>query len=1161
MSKFIRAVACLLLAFAASVSASAQLSTATLFGTVVDPTGAAVPKASVTLVQTDTNFTRTFVTKDDGSYREEFLPVGPYKMTVEAPGFKTLSRSGIVLTVMQDAELTLPLEVGATDQTVTVTEDVPLVNLGSATLGRTVSNVEIDNLPLVGRNTYQLLSLTPGVQANSTTNSLGFPELHVYINGSTDDFTGQVSYYLDGGLNMTGLRNSGNTIPNPDAISQFNVETNNFSAQLGRYAAAVVSVVTKSGTNSYHGSAFEFYRTKNFTATAHNSQTKAAYARNQFGATLGGPIIRNKDFFFGSYGGLIDTTSPAYTGNVPSAAQITGNFMENLPLAGEQLDPTTHLPSCGVAPSAAENTGFRFYVCPTGSTTPYMNNTVPTALLDPTAQNILKFLNYKPNPSAFGDTPYTHREYAPVPETNREYLIKTDHQLGSAHRLTLMYYLFNYSNRVPPGGLTQRWSYSNYVTKQQNANISDTWTISSRTVNQAWISYTRQNGGRVPVPANSTFADFGSDFGISGTPSRGQVSIGSWFTLSQAITGPKAGTNEYSIRDVLTTTRGKHSLYLGGEGGLEKDFQLTSLDNYGVFAFTTATKTRTSNALSDFITGQPNSMEQDTGEYADANYFNYAVFAQDDWRVLPNLTINIGVRYDWQQAPTDTQNRETNFIPGVQSHAFANVNISGKTGNQLAPIGLLFPGDPGVPKGGAFTPDNHVSPRLGISFDPFGNGRTVFHAAGGLFFGGIAGNEWELPSNFAPYAVRPTFSKVTSLTHPYANDPTEFPGGINPFPTLTFTPGTSTASFLALNQIVAMNPNYKWPYTYQMNFGFQQQIGRGLAVTANYVGSLNRKNPIYHDINGAVFNITAAGTSGASCTDLTKTCGYANTSSTVNNRRPLNAEFGLSAANPTYSNVYILSSDQNSNYNALQVTVEQRITHHVSARGFYSWSHTLASNALDGTALTATYVDPNYPQLEARQRSDQDRRNMMTMSFVWKTDYFVGHPVYKAVVNGWTVTGIWTANSGQPFTVTTGVDNYFDGYGNNRPSIAPGHFAHLIDNGRSRVAMEKEWFDTTAYCRPGTDAGCPGLGPLGLLGNTRPAQLSDPGYRDVDASLFRNFAIYRSLQFQIRGEFTNVFNLTNLGGPSTAMNSSTFGEVTGSGGSNRIIQVGGRILF
>jgi outer membrane receptor protein involved in Fe transport len=1145
------AVIALLLGFTGAMHA--QLSTATMFGTVTDPSGAAVPNASVTLVQTDTNFTRTFTTKADGSYREEFLPVGPYKVTVSSPGFKTLSRSGIVLSIMQDAELTLPLELGATDQTVTVTEDVPLVNLGSATLGDTISNRDIDNLPLVDRNTFRLLQLVPGVQQDTTTNSLGFQELHVYINGSTDDFTGQVSYYLDGGLNMTGLRNSGNEIPNPDAISQFNVETNNFSAQLGRYAAAVVSVATKSGTNQFHGSVFEFYRTKNFTATTHNQSTKGDYARHEFGATTGGPIRRNKDFFFASYGGLIATTSPQYSGNVPDAAQIAGNFSENTPTAAEQA-------SCNVAPTTAANAAFHFLVCNPATQTPYPNNTLPT--LDPTAQNILKYLNFTPNPTgAVGDTPYTHKEHDPIPESNREYLIKTDHQLTPAHRLTLDYFLYNYSIRSVATTLTQKWSYSNYKTRQQNANVSDVWTISPRTVNQAWINFTRQNGGRIPVPGNSTFADFGSDFGISGTPSRGQVSISNWFTLGQAITGPKAGTNEYSVRDVLSTTRGHHSLYLGGEAGLEKDFQLTSLDNYGVFGFTTAAKTRTDQAISDFVAGIPNSLEQDTGEYADANYFNYAAFAQDDWRILPNLTINLGVRYDWQQAPTDTQNRQTNFIAGQQSHAFATVNISGKTGNQLAPIGLLFPGDPGVPKAGAFTPLNHVSPRIGLSYDPFKNGKTVFHAAAGLFFGGIAGNEWELPSNFAPYAVRPTFSKVTSLTHPYQNDPTEFPGGVNPFPTLTFVPGSGTASFLALNQIVAMNPNYRWPYTYQMNVGFQQQFGNGFALTANYVGSLNRKNPIYHDINGAQFNITAANTSGASCADLTKACGYANTSSTVNNRRPLNSMYGLSAASPTYSNVYILSSDQNSNYNGLQVTLEKRISHHFSAKGYYSWSRTLQSNALDGTNLAATYVDPNYPQLEARQRSDQDRRNMMTMSFVWKTDYFTGHRFYKAAVNGWTVTGIWTANSGQPFTVTTGVDNYFDGDGNNRPSIAPGHFAHLIDNGRSRVAMENEWFDTTAYCRPGTDAGCPGLGPLGLLGNTRPAQLSDPGYRNVDASLFRDFGIHDSIKFQLRGEFVNVFNLTNLGAPTAAMNSANFGKVTGSGGSNRIIQVGGRVLF
>ncbi len=1143
----------LLVSAAFSSNGIAQLTTATMVGTVTDATGAVIPHATVTLTQTDTNFTRTVTTKDDGSFRDEFLPVGPYKISVSAPGFKTLQRTGVVLAVMQEANLTLVLQNGATTETIEVTSDAPLINLSDATLGRTVSNVEIENLPLVGRNAYQLLSLTPGVQHNSTVNSLGFQEQHVYINGSTDDFTGQVSYYLDGGLNMTGLRNSGNVLPNPDAISQFRVQTNNYNATVGRYAAAVVSVVTKSGTNKFHGSAFEFYRTRNFNAVTHNQQTKAPYARNEFGATVGGPIRKDKDFFFASFGGLRATTSPAYTGNVPSAAQVVGNFSENLPTAAEQ-------PNCSTSPTSAANKAFHFLVCNPKTNKPYPGNII-TDPLDPTAVNIVKYLNFTPNPTAFGDTQYTHREYAPTPETYNEYLIKTDHQLTAAHRLTLSYFLYDYVNRQVPTTLTQKWSYSNYATKQHNANISDVWTVSPRSVNQLWLSYTRQAGGRVPVPNDSTFASFGSDFGISGTPSRGQVSIPNWFTLGQSITGPKAGSNVYGLRDLLSTSRGKHTLSLGVEGGLEKDFLETSLDNYGVFSYATTKSTRTTNALSDYLLGLPNKYEQDTGEYAEANYWNYAVFAQDDWRILPNLTVNLGLRYDWQQAPTDPQARQTNFIPGVQSHAFKTVNISGKTGNQLAPIGMLFPGDPGVPASGAFTPNNHISPRIGLSYDPYGNGKTVFHAAGGLFFGGISGNLWQLPSNFAPYAVRPTFSKVVSMAHPYQNDPTEFPGGVNPFPQLTFTPHTSTASFLALNQVSSFDPNFKWPYTYQINVGFQQELGDGLALTVNYVGSLNRKQPIYHDFNPPQFNIAADGSSGPSCTDKTKACAYANTPSTVNNRRPLNSEFGLSAATPTYSNIYNLQSSQNSNYNALQVVIEKRISHNFSARGNYVWSKTLASNSLDGSNLASNFIDPNYPQLEAHQRSAEDRRNMVTASFVWTPDYFTAYNrLVRTALNGWTVTGIITANSGQPFTVTTGTDVNGDGQTNDRPSLLPGATPRILGGKRSRVAAENQWFDTSVYCVPGT-AGCPGVGPLNLLGNTRPAQLDDPGYRDVDASLFRTFAIFESLRFQLRGEVTNVFNLTNLGAPTAAMNSANFGEVTGSGGSNRIIQVGGRILF
>lgn len=1157
----------LLIAVLFSGNALAQLSTATLSGTVTDSTGAVIPHAAITLVQTETNFKRVGATKDDGTFREGFLPVGPYHISVSAPGFKTLERSGVVLAVMQEATLTLVLQNGEATESVTVTSEAPLVNLGSATLGNTVSNVEIDNLPLVNRNVDRLLQLVPGVQTVSTVNSLGYQEIKVLINGSTDGFVGQVSYYLDGGLNMTGLRNSGNQVPNPDAVSQFNVATNNYSAQIGKYSSGVVSVITKSGTNSFHGSAFEFFRDRNFNAIGHNAganAVKTPYNLHRFGATLGGPIRRNKDFFFGSFGGYRFRTAATNSGNLPSAAQITGNFSENLP---------TDITSCTQTPSASDNANIKFLVCDPVTRKPYPNNTLPS--VDPTAVNILNYitaaLKKEPKqPFRTGDTPYTYRVLEATPEQNEEYLIKTDHQITPSHRLTLSYFLLNYSILQNLGGFTQAWSHSNYANKQQNANVSDVWTISPRTVNQFWVNYTRQNGGRNPIsgdPSKKTLADFGSDLGVVGTPSLSNISVGGveGFTLAQAITGPKAGANVYGIRDVLSTTRGKHSLNIGGEAGLEKDFQITSLNNYGTFTFSTtngASSARTTNGLSDFLAGIPASMGQDTGLYANASWYSYGLFAQDDWRILPNLTLNLGLRYDWQQAPTDPQRMQTNFTPGVQSHAF-NVSIVGKTGPQLAPLGMLFPGDPGVPVGGVFTPRNHFSPRVGFSYDPYGSGKTVFHGAAGLFFGGVSGNEWEFPSNFAPYAVRNNgYRKVVSLTHPYTGDPTEFPTGTNPYPSLAFDYKSKSATFLPFNQVVAFDPNYRWPYSIQLNFGFQQQFGKGLAVSAYYVGSLNRKSPIYNDINGPQFNITAAGTSGPSCTDKTKACAYANTSATINNRRPLNSMNGASAAVPLYSNVWIIRSNQNSNYNGLQVVVEQRITHHISAKGYYTWSKTLQSNNLDSTGgLNGTFVDANYPQLEYRQRSTQDRRHMMTMSFVWKPDYFDHYNrVVRTALNGWTVSGIWTANSGQPFTVTTGNDNYFSGLGNNRPSIVPGKTPRTLPSS-SRTGEMKQWFDTSAYCRPGVDADCPGVGPLGLLGNERPMQLDDPGYRNVDASLFRSFDIHEALRFQLRGEVSNVFNLVNLGAPSASMNSSTYGQITGSGGGQRIIQVGGRLLF
>ena len=278
-----------------TVSARAQLSTATLFGAVTDNSGAVIPNATITLTQVDTNFTRTVKSNDQGQYRAEFLPIGSYTAKVEASGFQVIEQKGIALTATQHADLNFTLSVGIESTVVQVTSEVPLVNLGNSTLSRTVDSIEVDNLPLVGRNAYRLLDLTPGVQSNTFENTVGFPAQHVIVNGSPDDLVGEVSYYLDGGLNMTGLRNTGNALPNPDTIQEFVVQTNNFSAEYGRTGAGIVTVVTKSGTNQVHGSVFEFHRETNFDATSHGQSSKTPLHVNNFGATLGGPVIKRQD--------------------------------------------------------------------------------------------------------------------------------------------------------------------------------------------------------------------------------------------------------------------------------------------------------------------------------------------------------------------------------------------------------------------------------------------------------------------------------------------------------------------------------------------------------------------------------------------------------------------------------------------------------------------------------------------------------------------------------------------------------------------------------------------------------------------------------------------------------------------------------------------------
>ncbi|HYW74903.1 MAG TPA: carboxypeptidase-like regulatory domain-containing protein, partial [Pyrinomonadaceae bacterium] len=571
------AVLALLLAF--PLAAAAQVTTATIVGAISDPSGAILPGAQVTARNVDTGLTRTVISGESGAYRLEFLPVGNYVLEVNANGLQKTTRGGIVLQVNDTVRVDVSLTVGKVTEVVTITEAPPAVNTSTSELGRTIQSAEITSLPLVDRNVYTLLDLTPGVQSNNNgvasastgTSSfiLGFPEQRTLINGGTDGGTGSVNYYLDGGSNMTNLRNTGNILPNPDAIQEFRVQTNGYNAENGRFANGIINVLTKSGTNKYNGSLFEYVRNDIFNANEWGSQlAKAPLRRNEFGGTVGGPIKHDKTFFFFSYSGLRQITSTFLSGAVvPTALERVGDFSASKTMPTDPATGKTFV--CN---------GVTGVICPNR--------------LDPVAMKIIN--DFIPTANVAGSK---WQGNVPSPYDTDEVLAKVDHQLNAAHRLTFNYFTTAGSNTVKPGSGNLPWASQQFNWRQHNLNLSDTWVISPTKINQAWMTYTRNFGGRLNLPQTS-LGDLGSAFTIQGTPSLLQITVNGFFTLSNAIGGPTAGTNFYSIRDVFSWTKGNHSLKLGGELSLNKDIQQTLLNNYGVFSFNNGT---TKNALADFL--------------------------------------------------------------------------------------------------------------------------------------------------------------------------------------------------------------------------------------------------------------------------------------------------------------------------------------------------------------------------------------------------------------------------------------------------------------------------------------------------------------------------------------------------------------------------------
>ena len=1192
-----RILAALVFVLAGSIIVFGQQVTGSIVGTVKDQQGALITTATVKAINVDTGYTRSAPANTYGEYRIDYLPVGKYTVEAVAAGFERFVQQNLAPNVDQTLTVDINLTVGASSQTITVTEAPPVVDTSDAVLGKTIEPDELIGLPLVNRNVYAELSLTPGVMANNmspTSNPAGSPQMtvglasaDVQVNGSLDSGNGTVAFYLNGGNNITGMRNYGNPSPNPDALDEFRVETNAFAAQYGQFSGAVVTVITKSGSNKFHGALFEFNRTTDFNAFpwipsanpfVPNTFLKPPFHRNNFGGTIGGPIKHDKAFFFFSYAGLRQVQGAPVSGGVtPTAEERLGDFTT----LGSGDTFTLYFPGATHVPANQIHGTNSSSFCQID--TP---NCIPTALLDATAKNFLNVNNTigvsVPLPTGAAQPSSGGGKYLTTyvtPTNSDEYLGKFDENISDKDHVEVTYFYINTAS-TPSGGGNINWTGNQSRSKQTNANISDVHTFSPSTANQAWLTFTRAMGGRVLIPVtgpgNQTLASFGSNFLIQGPAGLPYLNVGAGFNTGNPNAGPVTGSNNYELRDVVSITKGKHNLSLGGEFALDQTMFAANLNNYGDVSFATSAPTSTGNAIADFITGQISAFEQDTTYITHISTWHTAVFAQDNYRITPRFTANLGLRWDIDTPPVEAHNRTTSFVPGQQSTVVTSTT-------SVVPLGQVFPGDKGIGRGIISTQFSHISPRLGFAWDPFGDGKTSVRAAAGIFYGNPSGNEWNQPGNAMPFSIRNGFGSETSLTNIYnVGFPSTAPGGgIFPY---TFTP--SNPKFYPSQSIEAIGPNFKDSSIYQFNLSVQRQLPYKISMTAAYVGTLGRHLSSFVDANYAPY--ATVNSSGGPLVGALSTA-----AASTEQRRQFDA--GLNLAPGTLSGITYLISDQTSNYNGLQVSATKTMSRGFSVSGFYVWSRALeSSNPVENGLMNAqdfgyfgkpfTAANNSMGALggglqEEKGLMDANHDNNAAIYGMWNINYYHGsNKIAKELVNGWTITSTAYFISGGPFTVSTGSNKNFDSAGQSRPvstGINPKLNPHRCRvcgfTGQSPNSVVTQWFNGAAYAtgNPNNASFMPngpgvvsGIGPGGADGNVGRDSLIGPGLKDMDAGLLRNITFPRGTVFQFRAEITNVMNWVSLSNPSSGnITAASQGNITSAAGTQRIIQLGGRLTF
>jgi hypothetical protein len=751
-----------------------------------------------------------------------------------------------------------------------------------------------------------------------------------------------------------------------------------------------------------------------------------------------------------------------------------------------------------VVPSALERTGdfSQSTRKPNDPVTgqPFPNNQIPLSRFDPAALRILnEFIPLANLPGNF------YEALVPKPLDRDELQLKITHALSGAHQLTASYFLQKgQEDDVLRGNVP--WVTREFTWKQQNVNVSDTWNVGARAINELRATYVRNFGGRLNTPEIS-LGDLGSNYRIQGAPSLPQIQVSNYFNLNSAIAGPVAGSNFYQVRDVLSFNKGRHAIRVGGEGSLDKIIHDTTLNNYGNFTFD---GTKTGNGLADFLLGLPRRFSQDAPVTKTDNTWYMGLFIQDDFRLHPRLTLNLGLRYDLETPYVDPQDRKTTFVPGRQSRVVPT-----------APPGMLFPGDEGVGRGIAPVDKNNVAPRVGFAWDVKGDGKTAVRGAFGVFYGTISGNEWNFTADRQPFSIRQTFNDPFSFSDPYRN----LPGGLSPFP---YSYDPAHPRFVLPADIGGPSLDFRMAYTYQMNLAVQRQIGKSASATVAYVGARGHNLPFDRDANYPVFGPGA-------------------TAANVNARRPY--------APGVLGRVTLIESILGNDYHGLQLIAEKRIGRRFQAQGSYVFGKSLEDAQLQMADARPGAQDMNDLAAE-RGRTDNDRRHVVKVSAIARTDYFDrrSKPFLNAVLDGWTVSTIFIWRSGAPLNITDSSDRNLDSQTNDRPDLVGDPD---LSHDRPQSELIEEWFSRAAFARA----------PTGEDGNAGRNIVDGPGRTNIDVGLFRDFKLSRGTKLQFRMEATNAFNIVNLMNPGTNLNaSSTFGRIR-EARPMRQVQLGLRLSF